>query len=163
MSSACVCVCVYVCVTHTGMACAVGRAPVRPRWLLSLVLLWLLGAAAPAAASVILLNEAVNVTYVDRASLFGPRVNASGVVGVLVPMADLGNEDGCSNSTATPALPSGTAWIALVKRNVCAFADKAGERYMHVRMGRDVGGADVLVRGCGRCGPCSGWARRAWS
>ena len=79
---------------------------------------------APAAANVILLTETFNATYLDRSAVFGPRVNETGVIGVLIPARDFTDELACLANATGPDMPPGTAWIALVKRGECEFGDK---------------------------------------
>jgi len=96
------------------------------RWALPLVALAVVTAAvvAPAVANVILLTETFNATYLDRSAVFGPRVNESGLIGVLIPARDFTDELACVDNATAPDVPLDTAWIALVKRGQCEFGDK---------------------------------------
>ena len=92
----------------------------------ALLLLLLAMATAPVhvAADVILVSEIGNFSYYDRSALFGPRVNDSGVLGIVVPGVDFDNEDACLANSTLPDIPPDQPWIALVKRGQCSFADK---------------------------------------
>ena len=102
-----------------------------------LAVLAVLGATL-AHANVVLILQPQNLTYVDRAALFGPRLNASGLVGLLVPMRDFGNEQACFSNSSGPNFPSDVPWVALVQRDSCSyFADKVrGRRRASARQGR---------------------------
>ncbi|KAI7834835.1 hypothetical protein BX661DRAFT_175624 [Kickxella alabastrina] len=112
-------------------------------WMVCLAFVTMLGLLAPGArqtglamGSVIV--ESTNVTFDDRAAMFGSQLGDDGLVGKLMVIGDIeaDNIDGCRRLATR--MDSSESWIMLVERGGCGFVEK-------VRNMQASGAAAVLV------------------